>query len=95
MHVEEWVSRERWRGKGDSLLAFLIEAPLYNNPFLLPSLPLPPNDVQVAALRHFVHVLLAFYLFLSGFGHFTYFWTTGDFGIKRFMQVKVPMLLYN
>ena len=48
----------------------------------------------MAALRQLFRVLVAFYLFLSGFGHFMYFWKTGDFGIRRFIQVIVPILLY-
>lgn len=34
-----------------------------------------------------VRVLVSAYLFLSGYGHFCYFWQRGEAGIVRFFQV--------
>lgn len=34
-------------------------------------------------------VLVSAYLFLSGYGHFTYFWHRGEAGIVRFFQVML------
>lgn len=34
-----------------------------------------------------VRVLVSAYLFLSGYGHFSYFWQRGEAGIVRFFQV--------
>lgn len=35
-----------------------------------------------------IHVLISAYLFLSGYGHFCYFWQRGEAGIVRFFQVS-------
>lgn len=32
------------------------------------------------------------YLFLSGYGHFMYFWNTSNFGITRFFEVNYSAL---
>lgn len=34
-------------------------------------------------------LLVSAYLFLSGFGHFSYFWKTGDFSLHRFCTVSI------
>jgi len=34
-----------------------------------------------------IRVLISAYLFLSGYGHFCYFWQRADAGIVRFLQV--------
>lgn len=34
-----------------------------------------------------VRLLVSLYLFLSGYGHFTYFWNTGDVSFTRFWKV--------
>lgn len=43
---------------------------------------------QVLPIYMFVRLLVSSYLFLSGFGHFTYYWKTGDTSLHRFCQVK-------
>lgn len=42
---------------------------------------------QVLPIYMHVRVLVTSYLFLTGYGHFTYFWHTGDYGLIRFWQV--------
>ncbi|RWS30776.1 hypothetical protein B4U80_10615 [Leptotrombidium deliense] len=41
---------------------------------------------QVLPIYMHIRLLVTAYLFLSGFGHFTYFWHTGDFGLHRLWQ---------
>lgn len=41
-----------------------------------------------------IRVLLSSYLFLTGFGHFTYFYKTGDLSIRRFIQVILRLNLF-
>ncbi|RWS15676.1 hypothetical protein B4U79_09303 [Dinothrombium tinctorium] len=41
---------------------------------------------QVLPIYMHIRLLVTSYLFLSGFGHFTYFWHTGDFGLHRLWQ---------
>ena len=36
-----------------------------------------------------IRVLVSSYLFLSGFGHFYYFFKTGDFSLNRFCTVSI------
>ncbi|CAN8023544.1 unnamed protein product, partial [Ixodes persulcatus] len=42
---------------------------------------------QVLPIYMHVRVLVTSYLFLTGYGHFTYFWHNGDFGLYRLWQV--------
>ncbi|XP_056656935.1 N-acetylneuraminate 9-O-acetyltransferase isoform X2 [Monodelphis domestica] len=47
------------------------------------------NDAAKEFLPVYMHirVLVAAYLFQTGYGHFSYFWIKGDFGIHRVCQV--------
>lgn len=38
-----------------------------------------------------IKVLISGYLFLSGYGHFTYMWQTGNAGLTRFLQILFRM----
>ncbi|CAE1229952.1 CASD1 [Acanthosepion pharaonis] len=42
---------------------------------------------QVLPIYMHVRVLVSSYLFLSGYGHFTYFWQKGEYGLFRYCQV--------
>ncbi|XP_054167954.1 N-acetylneuraminate 9-O-acetyltransferase-like [Oppia nitens] len=42
---------------------------------------------QVLTIYMHIRVLVTTYLFLSGFGHFTYFWQTGDISFHRLWKV--------
>ena len=42
---------------------------------------------QVLPIYVYIRLLVTTYLFLTGFGHFTYFWHTGDHGLHRLWQV--------
>lgn len=39
-----------------------------------------------------IRVLVSSYLFLSGYGHFCYFWQRGDAGLVRFFQVQLMII---
>lgn len=43
--------------------------------------------LQVLPIYVFIRLFVASYLFLSGYGHFSFFWNKGDFGLYRFCQV--------
>ncbi|CAB3988591.1 Hypothetical predicted protein [Paramuricea clavata] len=42
----------------------------------------------------FIRLLVASYLFMSAYGHFTYFWKKGDFSLYRMCQVVVRMNIF-
>ncbi|KAM7291899.1 N-acetylneuraminate 9-O-acetyltransferase [Ixodes scapularis] len=48
---------------------------------------------QVLPIYMHVRVLVTSYLFLTGYGHFTYFWHNGDFGLYRLWQMLFRMNL--
>ena len=54
----------------------------------------PPPPLQVVSVYLLVRVLVAAYLFLSGYGHFSFYWKTGNFKIMRFIQVILVLLTY-
>ncbi|XP_029649299.1 N-acetylneuraminate 9-O-acetyltransferase-like isoform X1 [Octopus sinensis] len=41
---------------------------------------------QVLPIYMHIRVLVSSYLFLSGYGHFTYFWQKGEYGLFRYCQ---------
>jgi len=43
--------------------------------------------LQMLTIYMQIRVLVSAYLLLSGYGHFYYFWTTGDYSLYRFCQV--------
>ena len=43
-------------------------------------------------LRMLGYTLMSSYLFMSGYGHFVYFWNSGDFSLHRLCQVKCDSL---
>lgn len=40
-----------------------------------------------------IRVLVSAYLFMSGFGHFSYYWLTGDTSLARFVRVQFRLNL--
>ncbi|XP_074628505.1 N-acetylneuraminate (7)9-O-acetyltransferase-like [Acropora palmata] len=46
---------------------------------------------KVLPIYVFVRLLVASYIFLSGYGHFSFFWNKGDFSFYRFCQVLTRM----
>ncbi|XP_064465958.1 N-acetylneuraminate 9-O-acetyltransferase-like [Ornithodoros turicata] len=48
---------------------------------------------QVLPIYMHIRVLVTSYLFLTGYGHFTYFWHKGDFGLYRLWQMLFRMNL--
>lgn len=42
---------------------------------------------RVLSIYMHIKVLISGYLFLSGYGHFTYMWHTGNTGLTRFLQI--------
>jgi hypothetical protein len=43
---------------------------------------------NVISIYMIARLLVSAYLFMSGFGHFSYFWKTGDFSLHRFWTVR-------
>ena len=50
--------------------------------------------LQVLPIYMHIRVLVSCYLFLSGYGHFTYFWKKGEYGLFRYCQVSVTLLSF-
>ena len=53
------------------------------------------NDIipmfQFLPVYMHVRVLVAAYLFQTGYGHFSFFWLKGDFGLYRVCQVSLQL----
>lgn len=47
-----------------------------------------PSAPQFIPVYMHVRVLVAAYLFQTGYGHFSFFWLKGDFGLHRVCQVS-------
>lgn len=45
-----------------------------------------------ASISNHVQILIAAYLFLTGYGHFYYMWHRSDAGLTRYFQVKYNLL---
>lgn len=51
---------------------------------------------QVLPIYVNMRLLVTMYLFLTGYGHFTYFWHKGDQGFKRLLEVSISKnIVYN
>lgn len=50
-------------------------------------------SVQFIPVYMHVRVLVAAYLFQTGYGHFSFFWLKGDFGLYRVCQVFISSIL--
>lgn len=44
--------------------------------------------LQVLPIYMHIRVLVSAYLFLTGYGHFSYFWNKSDFSVQRYCQVR-------
>lgn len=42
---------------------------------------------QILPIYMFIRLLVSMFLFLSGYGHFTYFWNVGDVSFNRFWKI--------
>lgn len=49
------------------------------------------DSVQVLPLYMAIRVIASTYIFLTGYGHFSYFWHKGDASITRFFQVSINL----
>lgn len=52
----------------------------------------PPGGDQFIPIYMHVRVLVAAYLFQTGYGHFSFFWLKSDFGLYRVCQVSLFLL---
>lgn len=52
----------------------------------------PPGGGQFIPIYMHVRVLVAAYLFQTGYGHFSFFWLKSDFGLYRVCQVSLFLL---
>lgn len=48
--------------------------------------------LQVLPIYMHIRVLVSAYLFLTGYGHFSYFWNKSDFSVQRYCQVRNKIL---
>ena len=44
--------------------------------------------LQVLPIYMHIRLLVSCYLFLTGFGHFTYFWRKGDYSLIQYCKVS-------
>lgn len=50
--------------------------------------------VQLPIYNHIL-ILVAAYIFLSGYGHFMYLWFRSDAGLLRFLQVNLMLFKFS